>query len=201
MTTPNRGKPRYHHGNLIADLVQAAGTILEKEGVEGLRLRELARRAGVSHSAPYRHFPEREALLAALAAQGFEWLGSAQRRAAEAGGLRAMGEAYVQFALAHPQRFRLMFGGQVPIERHPQLLAVATKTFEELSGALAASVPEARGAGDPSVAAWALVHGLAQLMLGKRIPRAAKRGRDDAAFARDVLASVRFLAGPAQPPA
>lgn len=183
--------------------------MLEKEGVEALKLREVARRAGVSHNAPYRHFSEREALFAALAAEGFEWLGAAQRKAAEAAGLRGMGEAYVHFALAHPQRFRLMFGGQISIARHARLREVATKTFAGLSGALAARVPEAQGARDASIAAWALVHGLAQLLLGDRIATAAKQGRGDAAFVRDVLASVRFVVGtanqvavgPSQPPA
>ncbi|MEK6243067.1 MAG: TetR/AcrR family transcriptional regulator [Pseudomonadota bacterium] len=194
MSTSSRRKRSYHHGDLEAALVRAAGNMLEKEGVEALSLREAARRAGVSHNAPYRHFSEREALLAALAAEGFEWLGAAQRKAAEAGGLRAMGEAYVHFALAHPQRFRLMFGGQISIAKHPQLREVATKTFEGLSGALSARVPEAQGARDSSIAAWALVHGLAQLLLGGRISSAAKRGRDDAMFVREVLASIRFAA-------
>jgi AcrR family transcriptional regulator len=209
MSTSSRRKRRYHHGDLETALVQSAGNLLEKEGVEALSLREVARRAGVSHNAPYRHFPEREALLAALAAEGFEWLGTAQRKAAEAGGLRAMGEAYVHFALAHPQRFRLMFGGQVSIARHARLREVATKTFAGLSGALSARVPEAQGARDSSIAAWALVHGLAQLLLGDRIAAEAKHGRGDAAFVRDVLASIRFAAGTAnqvavgtaQPPA
>ena len=182
-------------------MIQAAGKLLEKEGVEALSLREVARRAGVSHAAPYRHFPEREALLAALAVEGFAWLGEAQRAAAKAGGLRAMGEAYVAFALARPQRFRLMFGGRIPIAKHAQLREVATRAHDELAGALAASLPGAPGAMDCSVAAWALVHGLAQLLLGGRIPSAAKRGRDDAKFVREVLATTRFVAIPAQPPA
>ena len=194
MSTLGRRKRSYHHGDLQVALIRVAGKMLEKEGVEALKLREVARRAGVSHNAPYRHFAEREALLAALAAEGFEWLGAAQRKAAEAGGLRGMGEAYVHFALTQPQRFRLMFGGQISIAKHPQLREVATKTFEALSGALSARVPEAQGAGDSSIAAWALVHGLAQLLLGGRISSVAKRGRDDATFVREVLASVRFAA-------
>jgi AcrR family transcriptional regulator len=201
VSTSSRKKHSYHHGDLQAALIRAAGKMLEKEGVEALKLREVARRAGVSHNAPYRHFPQREALLAALAVEGFEWLGAAQGKATESGGLRAMGEAYVHFALAHPQRFRLMFGGQISIARHPHLREVATKTFEGLSGALAARVPEAQGARDASIAAWALVHGLAQLLLGGRISSAAKRGRDDATFVREVLASIRFAVGPAQSPA
>ncbi|HEY8067650.1 MAG TPA: TetR/AcrR family transcriptional regulator [Burkholderiales bacterium] len=189
MSTSSR---RYHHGDLRSTVLRMAGKLLEKQGIEGLKMRELARRAKVSHNAPYRHFPEREALLAALAAEGYSMLEQAQREAAESGGLRAMGEAYVRFALAHPQRFRLMFGGQVSLERHPQLREVATKAFAGLAGALSARVPEAQGAGDSSIAAWALVHGLAELLLGGRIAGAARHGRDDALFVREVLASTRF---------
>lgn len=201
MSTSKAAKRAYHHGDLPAALLHAAGQILEKQGVEALTLRRLARRTGVSHAAPYRHFPDREALLAALAAEGYAMLGRAQRAAAAAGGLRAMGEAYVRFALAHPQRFRLMFGGQLKIARHPALREVAQKTFEGLSGALAARVGDAPGARDASIAAWALVHGLAQLLLGERIAVAARQGRGEDQFIRDVLGTTRFAAGTANPPA
>ena len=199
MSTSRRDKRGYHHGDLPAALLRAAGKILEKEGVEALSLRALTRRAGVSHAAPYRHFRDRESLLAALAAEGFAMLGSAQREAATSGGLRAMGEAYVRFALDHPQRFRLMFGGQLRIARHPALREVATNAFEALSGALAAHAGGLRGSGDASIAAWALVHGLAQLLLGGRIAEAARRGRSEAQFVRDVLGTTRFAAGAASP--
>lgn len=202
MSTSSRRKRRYHHGDLRAAILAAASEILEKEGVADLSLREAARRAGVSHSAPYRHFPDREALLAALAAEGYAMLGRAQREAGAAGGLRGMGEAYVRFALDQPQRFRLMFGGAVQISRHPGLRDIATKTFEGLSGALAARVPGAQGGQglrDASIAAWAMVHGLAQLLLEDRIAPAALAGRPREQFVRDVLATVRFAAGPAQP--
>ena len=201
MSTLKLGKKSYHHGDLQAALIRAAGNILEKEGVEALSLRAVARKAGVSHNAPYRHFPEREGLLAALAAEGFERLGAAQREAAEKGGLRGMGEAYVLFALQNPQRFRLMFGGRISIARHEQLREVATRTFAGLSGALAARVPEAQGARDASIAAWALVHGLALLLMGDRVAPAAMNGREQKAFVRDVLASIRFAGGAAAQPA
>src|SRR2546428_5567598 len=70
----------YHHGNLRTALLRAAGERLEKQGITALSLREAARRVGVSHNAPYRHFADREALLAALAAQGFEMLGQPMPR-------------------------------------------------------------------------------------------------------------------------
>ncbi len=197
MSTSTLRKRSYHHGDLPATLLQAAGKILEKEGVEALTVRALTRRAGVSHTAPYRHFPDRESLLAALAAEGYAMLGSAQREAAAAHGLRGMGEAYVRFALEHPQRFRLMFGGQLRIARHPALREIASKTFEGLAGALAARVPGAQGARDASLAAWALVHGLAQLLLEDRIASAAREGRSDEQFVRELLTTVRFVAGPA----
>src|SRR5258706_7032835 len=199
MTTLSRRKRAYHHGDLAAALRRAAGKILEKEGVEALKLRVVARRAGVSHNAPYRHFAQSEALLAALAVEGFEWLSAAQRGAADAGGLRAMGEAYVDFALAHPQRFRLMFGGRIPIAKHPRLRKVAERACAEFSGALAARAPQAQAMRDASIAAWALVHGLAQLLLGKRIAQEAHQGRDDAQFAKDVLGTIRFVVAAALP--
>src|SRR5262245_4715846 len=120
MSTSRRAKKAYHHGDLRAALLQAGGNLLEKEGLDALSLREVARRAGVSHNAPYRHFPDRDRLLAALAEEGFAELG---RTLAEAGkrGPRERGEAYVGFALAHPQRFRLMFGGLLRIADHPGL--------------------------------------------------------------------------------
>jgi AcrR family transcriptional regulator len=194
MSTSTRRKHHYHHGDLPAALLRAAGKSIEKEGLDALTLRTLARRLGVSHAAPYRHFRDREALLAALAAEGFAMLAEAQREAAAAGGLRGMGEAYVRFALARPQRFRLMFGGQLKIARHPVLRDIATKTFAGLSGALAARVGTPAGARDASIAAWALVHGLAQLLLGDRIASAARRGRDQESFVREVIGSVRFVA-------
>lgn len=163
-------------------------------------MRELARRAKVSHNAPYRHYPDRDSLLAALAAEGFARLGRTQRQAREAAGLRGMGVAYVRFALDHPQRFRLMFGGAVRIAAHPALREVATSVFEGLSGALAGALGEAAKARDASIAAWAMVHGLANLLLDDKIGAAAMGGRDKAAFARDVLATLRFAAAGAQPP-
>src|SRR5216117_2127251 len=111
----------YHHGNLRTALLRAAGERLEKQGITALSLREAARRAGVSHNAPYRHFADREALLAALAAEGFAML--AERLRGQPG--REMGEAYVRFALEQPQRFRLMFGGLLPIARYPELRSAA----------------------------------------------------------------------------
>ena len=159
----------YHHGDLRAALLRAAARMLEKQGVNEVSLRQLARKAGVSHSAPYRHFPDRDALLAALAQEGFDRL--RERLAASRG--RAIGEAYVAFALEHPQRFRLMTGA-----RSRQTYAVLLEAFRARQ-----EVPDPERA---AAAAWALVHGLATLLLDGQFPQAG------AQFAREVLGAVRF---------
>jgi len=184
------GKPRqatYHHGDLRAAILGAAGKLLEEHGIAGLSLREAARRAGVSHNAPYRHFDDRDALLAALAAEGFAQLGAALE-AAGGSAARARGEAYVRFALEHPQRFRLMFGGLARLDSHPALREAAAQTY---AGLVRAFEPVAGAVGAPiaAAAAWSMVHGLAQLLLDGHFPRA--RG-EVTAFVREVLCAVRF---------
>jgi AcrR family transcriptional regulator len=175
-------------------MTQAATEILEEQGVTALSLREVARRAGVSHNAPYRHFADRDALLAALAAEGFARLGDVLGGAQ---GPRARGEAYVRFALEHPQRFRLMFGGLLRLDAHPGLRAAAARTYDGLVRAFA-PLAGPQGAPFAAAAAWSLVHGLAQLLLDGHVPGTTRGERETAAFVRDVLAVVRF-ARAAQP--
>jgi AcrR family transcriptional regulator len=169
----------YHHGDLPAALLRAAAKTLEKRGPGALSLRETARRAGVSHNAPYRHFPDREALLAALAAEGFAVLG--ERLRDQPG--RSMGDAYVRFALEQPQRFRLMFGGQLPMAKYPQLRAAAQGAHQALVEAFKELPRPERAA----AAAWSLIHGLSQLLLDGHFAPA-----DRAAFVQEVLGAVRF---------
>jgi AcrR family transcriptional regulator len=174
----------YHHGDLRSALLQAAGQILEKEGLGALSLREAARRAGVSHAAPYRHFPDRERLLADLAAQGFELLNAELRKRAEG----EMGLGYLEFALAHPQRFRLMFGGQLSFNDYAELRAAGEGRYEDLQevfGSLGDDAPLA------AAVAWALVHGLASLILDGHFAQAQHESGGAAAFAKKVLGSVR----------
>lgn len=191
MSTSRRRKRAYHHGDLRAATLQAAAELLEKQGPDAVALREVARKAGVSHNAPYRHFATREALLAALAAQGFREFSEHMRGA----GAAAMGEAYVAFALARPQLFRLMFGGTVKLGADPELAGASLGAYEGLVGAF-----RARGdVADPELAAaaaWSLVHGLAHLLLDGHFLRATEGGRRRAEFVRRVLGSVRFAAGP-----
>jgi len=172
----------YHHGDLRASVLAAAGELVEKEGLAGLSVREAARRAGVSHNAPYRHFPDRDALLAALATEGFTDLGKALENRSG----RELGEAYVRFALANPQRFRLMFGGQLELDRYPELRAQAEATHGRLTAAFAPLGAEAKFA---AAAAWSLVHGLAQLILDGHL-------ENDEGFVTKVIGAIRFAAGP-----
>ena len=156
--------PTYHHGNLREAVLDAAARMLEKQGVRSVSVREAARRAGVSHSAPYRHFPDRDALLAALAADAMAKL---LKELGERSG-RELAVAYVRFALSRPQVFRLMFSGQ----RWPELEARFAQAFSDVGKAGAA-------------AAWALVHGLACLILDGNLER------DEAAWLR-TIGAVRF---------
>src|SRR2546430_6260512 len=107
MARQDKVAKRYHHGDLRRTLIDAALRIVEQVGPGALSLRELARHAGVSHAAPYRHFASREALLAALAAEGFRGLGAEMAALASDGGdplarFAALGLAYVRYAVAHP---------------------------------------------------------------------------------------------------
>jgi AcrR family transcriptional regulator len=160
----------YHHGDLRSAVLAAAWKMVEKEGLTGVSVREAARRAGVSHNAPYRHFANREALLAALVAQGFEQLHAALKNRAG----RELGEAYVGFALEHPQRFRLMFSRA---RANADLQARFADSFAHLGA-------EAAAAG---AAAWSLVHGLASLVLEGHL-------ENSPAFMRKVLGAMRFAA-------
>jgi len=174
----------YHHRDLRTAILLAAGEILEEQGVAALSLREAARRAGVSHNAPYRHFPDRDSLLAALAAEGFAELSEEVGKRPEG----SMGLGYVEFALAHPHRFRLMFGGQIPFEKYPELRAQAEGSYAGVERAFADLGGDAPVA---AAAAWSLVHGLASLILDGHFARGLREHGGAAAFAKKVLGSMR----------
>ena len=150
----------YHHGELRPALLRAAAKILEREGREAISLRDLARRAGVSHAAPYRHFADRQALLAALAEDGFALLAADLQGKA----WREQAVAYLRFALANPERFRLMFTLPVPD-----------------------SLRRLVGGDSVAQATWAMVHGLTHLVLAGHFA-----GEDPEQLVRRTLAEVRF---------
>jgi|SRR5579871_1265753 len=166
----------YHHGSLRSALLDEAVRVLAEGDATSLSLRDLARRLGVSHAAPYRHFADKDSLLAAIAEQGFERLASEVDGAATqhphepARQLADAGWAYVRFALREPQHFQVMFGRSAPPQAtHPHLLAAGQRAF----GSLQHIVEEGQRAGviasgesrELAVAAWSQVHGLATLLL------------------------------------
>jgi AcrR family transcriptional regulator len=173
-----RGKP-YHHGHLREALLKAAIQLVAEVGPAGFTLREVARRAGVSHNAPYRHFPDREDLLAAVAAQGFRELTQAMRHAAEQepdplGQLKRAGLAYVEFALRRPEHFAVMFDAPVSKRQTPDSAHAAEEAFGTLVGLVKSCQDEGRlPAGDLrqlALLAWSMVHGIAKLATAKRLP-------------------------------
>jgi AcrR family transcriptional regulator len=153
----------YHHGDLRNALLSAARSILEDETQGELSLRAVARRAGVSHAAPYRHFPNHEALLAELAIEGFGELRDEIKLAANAPDVEAdriakIGAAYMRFVARRPALASLMFGPQLPNrDSFPKLGEMADAIGQEIGEALHDSAL--------GLAVWAAVHGLAMLIL------------------------------------
>jgi AcrR family transcriptional regulator len=172
VSTSRQSQP-YHHGELKPALLAAAAQLLDEGGAALISLREVARRAGVSHNAPYRHFADRDSLLAALAEDGFRELG--RRMDAEAGGLAALGQCYVHFALEQPGRFALMFGAGLDKTRYSQLQQAALALYRRLARAVHETAP-AREPEVATLAAWSLVHGLAQLLLDRQLSEAVQGG-------------------------
>lgn len=168
-------KPRrpYHHGNLRRALLDEALATIRAEGIEGLTLRSIGVRLGVSRTALYRHFADKRALLTAVATEGFRALCQELVTAWEEGGrddaaFTSMGVAYVRFAVANPSYYRVMFGGFVdPETRDAELAAEAEGAFQALVDALVALQHDGVVRGDDAVLmaryVWALVHGMAML--------------------------------------
>ena len=170
----------YHHGNLRRGLLDEALATIRAEGVDGLTLREIGARLGVSRTALYRHFADKRALLAAVATEGFRTLRQQLVTAWEEGGrgraaFDSMGVAYVRFAVGNPAHYRVMFGGFVdPKASEPELAAEAAGAFQALVDALAALQRDAIVRGDDAVKmarfVWAVVHGVAMLGIDGQVP-------------------------------
>ena len=174
---------RYHHGDLREALIGAALHLLEAEPLGAVTLRRLAQEVGVSHAAPYHHFPDLNALLATVAARGFTMLREAMASGAAAADpepfprLQAAGTAYVTFAVARPELFRLMFSGRwKDVGRYPELEAAEGGAFADLQRMMLGAMGrtddvEERTARPAAVAAWATVHGAATLLVDDRLVR------------------------------
>jgi AcrR family transcriptional regulator len=172
-------KRPYHHGSLKQALFNAALALISEVGPQAFTLREVARRAGVSHNAPYRHFRDKDELLALVAVQGFERLIAAMKRSAARGStaeerFRLCGRGYVSFALRWPQHFRVMFDLPSGRDKYPE----HAKAGDEAFATLLAFVVECQEAGvlsrgnpEPlAFMAWSMVHGIAKLGASRQLP-------------------------------
>jgi len=191
-------KRPYHRVNLKQSLLDAAVALIAEAGPQAFTLREVARRAGVSHNAPYRHFHDKDDLLAAVAAQGFDRLTGSMKNAMAKGRtaserLRLAGRGYVRFALESPQHILVMFEGPKPAEPRPEHAESARCAFQTLLDAVAAVQAEGElPKGDPhrfAVVAWSGVHGLAKLAIGGQLPFDAQQTLEFANYLTEVLAA------------
>jgi AcrR family transcriptional regulator len=174
---PRKRADAYQHGDLRNALIQAGLKLLTEGGVRQLSLRAAAELAGVSHAAPYRHFRDKDALVAAIAEEGYRLLTRRMRDEIQACGsadlvarLRASGIGYVSFAVEHPAYFRTIFGGAacedgVP----PSLKAAGEEAYHVLRDIVVEGIATGRlraaDADQLALAAWSLVHGLGMLII------------------------------------
>jgi len=182
-------------------LLEAAAALIAKKGLQGFSLREVARRAHVSEAAPYWHFADREAILAAVAERGFGEMAGRMTAIRESiarprDRLHALGVAYVRFALDHPSYLRVMFGSEVPDKAaHPGLAEAGARTFD----LLVQTIVECQAAGDVkrgdpvelAVAAWSTVHGLAALLVDGRLADHARGAAEAERLAGRVADTLR----------
>jgi AcrR family transcriptional regulator len=183
-------KATYHHGNLRTACVRAAMELLDEGGETALSLRAVARRVGVSPAAPYRHYPDREALVSAVAAVGYrelaEQLAAAHPSPSTPEQMASVAIAYVQFALERPALFRIMFGEVCDRDNDERVAATAAVSLY-LREIVARCFPDA-DAEPMATAIWALVHGLAFLHLDGKLD-----AQTPPAVADRVTAAVRAL--------
>lgn len=178
-------RPSYHHGDLRTALVDAGLALIATRTVDDLSLREVARRVGVSATAVYRHFPDKAALMAALASAGLAKLGQAQHAAFEAAGggmagFNATGAAYVRFALDHTALFRLIFS----TPQHDPSSPPIVQSDDAMRFLMANAAVLAPAGVEPRVYAlrcWSIAHGLAMLLIDGQLDL-------DAATIADVIA-------------
>lgn len=202
---PRKRADAYQHGDLRAALIQAGLKLLSDGGTRGLSLRAAAQLAGVSHAAPYRHFRDKDALVAAIAEEGFALLTRRMRQEIEASAstevlprLRAAGQGYVAFAVENAAYFRTIFGGATCEEGAAppaSLQAAGAEAYNVLRDIVAEGVRRGKlRHADPdqlSLAAWSMVHGLGMLLLDNHV--AGVRASDAGAVHAVTEALVRLL--------
>lgn len=165
----------YHHGDLKRALTEAALQLVQEKGPKGFTLREVARRAGVSAAAPYRHFADKAQLLAAAATQGFVQLhetldATAATTTDLSEQVLAMGRAYVRWAVTHPDYYLVMFGSELDKSESPEALIAGERAFDDLLDTIVRCQQAGLLAtGDPRALAgpiWSLLHGVSMLTIG-----------------------------------
>ncbi|MFF7386218.1 WHG domain-containing protein [Streptomyces griseoluteus] len=187
--SPSADRRTYHHGDLRRAVLSAALDVIAADGPGALSLRDLARRAGVSHAAPAHHFKDRTGLLTAIAAEGFGLLADALR---EAPGLREAGVRYVRFAREHPAHFQVMFSPELLRPEDLELTTARALAGEALSQAVTTVDPGDRGpdARLAGMAAWSLAHGYATLLLGHNLD--GRLGKEDPEDTFRALTAMLF---------
>jgi AcrR family transcriptional regulator len=195
---------QYHHGDLRRALIDQALRTIDKLGVEGLTLRGVGEALGVSRTALYRHFSSKEALVAAVAREGFRTLrlrlvDAWERNGRGQGGFEAMGEAYLQFAVAHPSHYRVMFGRVGELRaRDPELIEEGQAAFQALVDALVDQQREGFvRRDDPLMLArfvWSVTHGIAMLVINGQL-----RDGDASGIALNRYAAERIRTAIAAP--
>ncbi|WP_408991128.1 TetR/AcrR family transcriptional regulator [Streptomyces sp. 1268] len=178
----------YHHGDLRRAILTTALDVITTEGPAALSLRDLARRAGVSHAAPAHHFKDRTGLLTAVAAEGYALFADALTGAPD---LRERGVAYVRFAVTHPAHFQVMFQPDLYRTDDPDLLTARARATDALRAGVSGLPQAGRGEDDrlAGVAAWSLAHGFATLLLTGNLADAME-GRDPEEAFRALAALV-----------
>jgi AcrR family transcriptional regulator len=186
-TSPTKDARPYHHGDLPRALLEAAVQAILEVGPAAVSLRDLARRARVSHAAPAHHFGDKAGLLTAVAADGLRRLAATLRETYEAtGSFLELGVAYVRFAVTHRAHFEVMFRPELYHTDDPELIQAREQARSLLypPAAEAATSPNGADAVRAGVAAWSLVHGLATLWLNQNLPP--ELGEDPEQIAREV---------------
>ncbi|XRQ14185.1 WHG domain-containing protein [Actinomadura welshii] len=176
----------YHHGDLRRAIIEAAVAAIGESGPGGWSLRELARRAGVSHAAPAHHFGDKAGLLTAVAAEGYTRFAGALEAAG--GALDEVGLAYIRFAVEHRPYFEVIFRPELYRPDDPEVRAArdrASRVLTERVRGATADDPGPENDRSSAIAAWSIVHGFAHLWLSGALP--ADLGDDPVAAARPVI--------------
>lgn len=191
----------YHHGDLREEILCAATTLLEESNIAALSLRAVAKKVGVSHTAPYRHFKDKESLLAGIAGVGFDMLGAqlalavASHPGDPAAQLQEAGQQYMKSALKHPQCTQLMFGAILPCnDTYPALRASGDAAFDGLKMIIEegqdAGVFKAGDIELLALSVWSGIHGLSLLVIGGNLPEILSLEIDSAALTNAITTNM-----------